>query len=98
MKVTPPLTVGRILHAYSNMWSGPRPAIVVNAWGSNDMANVNVFLDGANDTAVLQSCRDSGSGNTWPSVPVFAAMSPDDRAKALLNREVVCEWPPMVKQ
>lgn len=102
---TPQLpTVGRILHAYSNLWSGPRPAIVSNYFGRADVANVNVLFDGANDAEALAEVRRSPSGNTFTSVPVFAALSDEDRARALAaahsrqfgDREIaiICEWPP----
>ena len=108
MNPTTPLpTVGRILHAYSNLWDGPRPAVVSNYLGRADMANVNVLFDGANDREALAEVRRSPNGNTFTSVPVFAALSAEERARALTyaagserrqfgDREItlLCEWPP----
>ena len=106
MNVTQLPTVGRVLHAYSNLWSGPRPAVVSNYLGRADMANVNVLFDGANDPEVLAGVRRSPSGNTFTSVRVFAALSDEGRGVALDqaahehrqfgDREIaiICEWPP----
>lgn len=77
-----PATVGRILHAYSDHWTGPRPAIVTNAWGGNH-ANVNVLFDGANDHAALANVRRSPRGNTFTSVPVFDALTPEQRIEVM---------------
>lgn len=103
-QTTPLPTVGRILHAYSTLWSGPRPAVVSNAFGRADMANVNVFFDGVNDTAALAEVRRSPYGNTFTSVSVFAALTEDERKRALeqvnprlfgeQDIKVICEWPP----
>lgn len=107
MNPTTPLpTVGRILHAYSNLWYGARPAVVSNYLGRADMVNANVLFDGANDPEALAEVRRSPSGNTFTSVPVFAALSDAERARALDyaagserrqfgDREIaiICEWP-----
>lgn len=99
-------TVGRILHAYSTLWSGPRPAIVSNAFPGSCFANVNVFFDGANDTAALAEVRGSAHGNTFASVEVFAPLTTDERQRALEQArsrpagaddiKIICEWPPRV--
>lgn len=97
-------TVGRILHAHSNLWHGPRAAIVVNDLGRADLTNVHVLLD-PNDTEALEEVRRSPSGSTLASVRVFAALSEQERAQALADaakehrlfggREIaiICEWP-----
>lgn len=106
MTTTPLPTVGRILHAYSNLWSGPRPAVVSNYLGRADMVNANVLFDGANDPEALAEVRRSPSGNTFTSVRVFAALSDADRALALKDAAaeqrqfgdrdlaIIFEWPP----
>lgn len=101
------ITVGRMLHAYSNKWTGPRPAVVSNAFDSVDYANVNVLFDGANDQECLAAVRGSSSGNTFPSVNVYEPMTPEQRAVMLdktkerqdwggvrgRSLKVICEWP-----
>lgn len=101
------LTVGRILHAYSNRWTGPRPAVVVNAFDRDNMANVNVLFDGANDSECLAATRQSQQGNTFTSVSVIEAGTPEKRALALdaaaerqwmgygrgKTIKIICEWP-----
>lgn len=69
-QTTKPPTVGRILHAYSDRWHGPRPAIVTNGFGGA-CANINVFLDGANDQKLLAEFRSHSDGNTFSSVTCF---------------------------
>lgn len=106
MNVSQLPTVGRILHAYSTLWSGPRPAIVSNAFPGSCFANVNVLFDGANDTAALAEVRRSPHGNTFPSVGVFDPQSAGDRQLALDSAnprqfgeqtiKIICEWPPRV--
>lgn len=95
-------TVGRVLQAYSNKWTGPRPALVVNTFESNEnLCNVNVLFDGANDRAMLSHVRQSPSGNTFASVAVYDALKETERAAALAaatEREpvgvrVILEWP-----
>lgn len=76
--------VGTILHAYSNVWRGPRPAIVVMSWPDSDYANVNVFFDGANDSACLAAVRGSSDGNTFCSVQVFPPLATYERDEQLL--------------
>lgn len=98
------LTVGQILHAYSTLWSGARPAIVVNAFDRADMANVNVLFDGANDAHLLAEVRGAAHGNTFASVGVFAPLTQEERQSALEQApsrlfstegiKVICEWPP----
>jgi hypothetical protein len=72
-------TVGRILHVYSPLWTGPQPGIVVGGpWGEGadgapdqQRASVNVLLDGLNHQSALEMCRKRGEGNTFASVPVY---------------------------
>ena len=91
-------TVGRVLHAYSKRWSGPRPAIVVNTFLSNEnMCNVNVFLDGANDSSLLEEVRASTNGNTWCCVYVFDMLLPAERAELLEAHDVILEWPMRIR-
>lgn len=75
--------VGTILHAYSNVWRGPRPAIVVMSWPDSDYANVNVFFDGANDSACLAAVRASSDGNTFCSVRVTPPLTTSERDEHL---------------
>ena len=56
--------VGQTLYAYSSIWRGPRPAIVVNAFDAAGVANVSVILDQANDMGLPAMLSD-------PSVDVF---------------------------
>lgn len=79
--------VGRVLHAYSPAWDGPRPAIVVNAWctpeglqrGDKQLVNANVMFDGVNEPKVLECVRLSGIGNTFTSREVHDALTPEQR-------------------
>jgi len=104
---TPP-TVGRIVHAYSNAWSGPRPAIVVQGFGGPH-ANVNVFFDGANDRKILNERRAHPEGNTYCSVPVYDLDAGQERVSPPSSDEgwkgvaavdangfaIFCTWPPV---
>ncbi len=89
--------VAAALLAYSDHWSGPRPATVVN--GSGSSANVNVALDGANDRKMLDKVRMSGDGSTFTSVPVYDTLSPEQIAEALKDAscrqdvKIICVWP-----
>lgn len=75
--------VGTILHAYSNLWRGPRPAIVMMSWPGSRVANVNVLFDGANDTEHLAAVRASPHGNTFTSVTVYDPLTTDEREENL---------------
>ena len=100
-----PASVGRVVHVYSRRWRGPRSGIVVmGPWasaqqirdGSRQLVNVNVFLDGANDTAVLAECRARPEGNTWTSVDLFDELDQHQRDILGKQAEIWCEWPPRV--
>lgn len=47
-KTSKQMRVGEVLKAYSTLWRGARPAIVVQAFGPG-IANVSILLDQAND-------------------------------------------------
>jgi hypothetical protein len=98
-------TCARIVHVYSNRWRGPRPGVVVCGWGvsaDTQLINVNVFLDGANDTKVLAEFRARPDGNTLTSVPLYDALDDEQRGQLLLPAvpgpdnppRYHCEWPP----
>lgn len=90
-------TVGRVLHAYSTLWRGPRPATVVNAWGAPGVANVSVTMDQANDHCLPAQM-------SMPSVDVFDALTEKEaqhamelvgtRSTQVATYKVVCCWPP----
>lgn len=79
--------VGRVLHAFSPAWDGPRPVSVVASWASREQlqagtvnrVNGNIAFDGANEAKVLEHVRRRNSGNTWTSVEVFDALTPEQR-------------------
>lgn len=99
-------TVGRVLHAYSNLWHGPRAAVVCNA--GPGWRNINVELDAANDRDIVFHLAAIATGRTFTSVPLFDALTAEDREAALNEQpardvhglahqvRVICEWPPKV--
>lgn len=92
-------TVGRIVHVYSKWWKGTRPGIVVGGpWGApeSQTANVNVFLDGCNDSDLLSQCRTSQAGNTLGSIPVRDPFTDEERAELFSKWEHWAEFPPRV--
>ena len=85
-------TVGRIVHVYSDVWSGPRPGLVVMSFG-NELANVRVFFDDVNDTAAITLL---GRNRMAMSVPV--TNEPDStRIGNLRELRVWACWPPRVQ-
>jgi hypothetical protein len=93
--------VGRVLHAYSPAWDGPRSAIVSNDFGQaartrsnveTQRVNANVFADGANDRRLLEYVRRSNSGNTFPSAEVYDALTPEQRAEKLPELKDPASW------
>lgn len=67
---------GRVVHVYSNQWRGPRPAIVVQAWGvsgTHQLINATVIQDGCNDKALTM-------GATLGSVGLYDPLTPEQRA------------------
>lgn len=67
---------GRVVHVYSNQWVGPRPAIVVQAWGvsgTHQLINATVIQDGCNDKALPQ-------GGTLGSVGLYDPLTSEQRA------------------
>lgn len=99
-------TIGRILHVYCpSLWSGPQPGIVTGGpWDEplgpdhemHPHANVNCFVDAANNPKALVAWRESPSGNTLCSIPVLDAMTDDDRARFRVYAGIGrwAEWPP----
>jgi len=101
-----PATVGRILHAYSNKWKGPRAAVVCNA--GEGWRSVNVFLDRANDRDLLYRMSQCPTGNSFTSLPLYDALKPEERERTLAECpgsklegvagfgqvKVIAEWPP----
>jgi len=57
----PKPTIGRIVH-YTLKSGHVRPAIVVGVWPDNDLLQLQVFVDGANDGESRHSGGDSGIG------------------------------------
>lgn len=92
--------VGRVLHAYSPAWDGPRPVNVVTSFASRDGLNAgdvnrvngNIAFDGANEAKVLEHVRRRNSGNTWTSVEVYDALTPEQRAEKLPSLASATEW------
>lgn len=91
----PALSVGRIVHAYSKWWEGPRPAVVVTVGDGDAFPRANVFLDGERDLDVLADMRRSSCGNTI-SGPLLMNENSEDRAEALKQFDCWLEWPPRV--
>lgn len=91
-------SVGRIVHVYNpKLWDGARPGVVVGGpWGAvqNQVANVNVFLDGLNDQSVLAQFRARIEGNTFGSIPVRDPLNLEERA--VLGAACWAEFPPKV--
>lgn len=103
-------SIGRVLHVYSAHWSGAQPGIVSNGpWDEPFLSelgpavNVNVIVDAANNPKVLELWRARSSGNTLCSVPVFDALSEEQRA--IVRQQLAgrgddlgawAEWPPRV--
>lgn len=100
-----PLSNGRMLHVFSkhNEFDDRRPGVVVNHWPTGT-ANVNVFIDGANDGAFLKKCRERPDGNTLASIPVFDPLTEEQRQAIRAAGpeswagacEYWAEWPPRV--
>jgi hypothetical protein len=66
------ITVGRIVHVYSDLWVGPRPGLVTHAFAFGpSYANVNVFADGTLDEKWLENLRKHPHGNTLASLPIL---------------------------
>jgi hypothetical protein len=96
-------SVCRVLHAYGARWKGPRPAICVNDTDPKEdphgnSARVNIQFDGSCDQEMLARVRERAIGNTFTGVPVFDALTAEQRSKALEASPggVIVEWPPRV--
>jgi hypothetical protein len=96
-------TAGRVLHAYSPKWTGPRPALVVTEVATaGNVVNANINFDGLNDREMLAYVRASEQGNTFGSLPVYDALTRDERAEAITHAPawtphsipIILEWPP----
>lgn len=83
-------SVGRVLHAYSPAWVGPRPAIVVGnetplplTKKSVQHVNVNVLMDGSRDVRPLAYVRTAKTGNTFTGCVVHEPMTEAQRLEAM---------------
>jgi hypothetical protein len=89
--------VGRMLHAYSPDWQGPRPAVVVNVCAPREhyeqgfrmRVNVNVQHDYINDKGAAPHPASTRGG-----VYVFDQLSQQQRDVFLAQGHTWCEWPP----
>lgn len=100
-----PASCGRIVHVYSNRWTGPRPGLVTQAWGVSDthqLVNVTVAPDGCNDSKWLSEMAKTGQGTSLGSVGLYDPLTPEERS-ALIDVRVRdyfqppryhCEWMP----
>lgn len=76
MKLIPtkqPLGVNRMVHVYSNLWKGPRPATISNIRTVDGATDVtfNVQADGRTDRELLKMIRNSDDGNSFGNMPVL---------------------------
>lgn len=97
---------GRVVHVYSNRWRGPRPGLVICGWGvsgTHQLINVNVMLDGANDTKVLAEFRARPDGNTLTSIGLYDPLTDLERGQLIAgpgasskdnHPRYHCEWLP----
>ncbi len=96
-----PATAGRVVLCFRPTgWSRnrdfreARPGIVANSFGgASTNCNVNVFLDGGNDADTLAEFRQSPSGNTLMSVPIYDPLTNEQRAELAKLGNAWCEWP-----
>ena len=94
-KVKP--TCGRIVQVYSVEWEGPRPGLVLD--GMTGAVDVNVSYNGFNDAALLAAAREKPEGNTLGAIPLYDAMTPDERKTVLFETgpRHIAEWPALPK-
>jgi hypothetical protein len=102
-----------------DLWSGPQPGVVsggpfvepiTNPVGSEvieqegQVVNVNALVDAANNPRALAVWRGRREGNTMCSVPLYDALTPEQRAqvapRSLIGTDssgnryfAWCEWP-----
>jgi len=96
-------TVNRLLHAYSPVWDGARPAICVGEGEhSSNFASVNIEFNRITDRA-LRDRLASSAGNSFCDLPVYDPLSSEERKLALAETPaagpddpfpVILEWPP----
>lgn len=92
--------VGRALHAFSPAWDGPRPVTVVGTFASREdlkagvvnRVNGNIAFDGANEAKVLEHVRRRNSGNTFTSVEVYDALTPEQRLERMPALKHAADW------
>lgn len=92
--------VGRVLHAFSPAWDGPRPVTVCNCVtdrgalesGMTNIVNGNITFDGSTEPKVLEHVRRRNSGNTFASVSVFDALTPEQRLDCVPALAHAAEW------
>jgi hypothetical protein len=101
-----PASCGRIVHVYSNRWTGPRPGLVTQAWGVSDthqLVNVTVTPDGCNDSKWLSEMAKTGQGTSIGSVGLYDPLTPEERSALICGPGASaasnppryhCEWMP----
>ncbi len=90
-----PATIGRVVLIFDRRFNfGPYPGLVVAVFGGPNI-NANVLVDGTNERDYLEQVRKSGHGNTLASIPLFDALTPEERTALLAaNIGVWAEWMP----
>ena len=83
-----PASCGRVVHVYSNRWVGPRPALVIQAWGVSStyqLINASVFLDGANDSRAASALTGDPKTTVLPvsSIGLYDPLDPVERGQLL---------------
>jgi hypothetical protein len=81
------------------VWDGPQPGLVVGGPfidGDKQLVNVNPMIDAANFPDVLKAFRERGQGNTLTSIPLFDALSNEQRQQLHESGiSIWAEWPPV---
>jgi hypothetical protein len=82
---------------YSVEWYGPRPGLVID--GMAGAVDVNVTYNGHTDAALLAAVREKPEGNTLGAIPLYDAMTPDERKTVLFETgpRHIAEWPALPK-
>jgi hypothetical protein len=96
---------GRIVHIYSTLWQGPRPADVLSATNLDEVeqnkVRCNVKVDGQVDADVLARFRAAETGNTL-LCHLYDPLTDEQRAELLgepddENPRFIAEWMPYQK-